>query len=153
MKYKKIFDKQVLETILNLSALGSFLFLLIIAILFLQFNTKLSLMLFIGLIIIEFIGALSKLIFFKKRPDHQKFSNLLEKIDAGSFPSIHSARIVLLVLSIYHFYTSLFVLIWGIIIILLVGYSRNFLKRHYFIDVLVGYLVGFIISYSLWYII
>ncbi|MDD5649957.1 MAG: phosphatase PAP2 family protein [Candidatus Nanoarchaeia archaeon] len=153
MKYKKILDKQILETILNITAMGSFLFLLIIALLFLNFNTKLSLILIIGLIIIETIGALFKIFFFKKRPDHQKYSNLLEKVDAGSFPSIHSARIVLLVLSIYHFYTSLFILIFGIVMILLVGYSRISLKRHYLIDILFGYLMGVIITCSLWYLI
>jgi membrane-associated phospholipid phosphatase len=147
MKYYNFLKKQFIEVFRDISALGSLMF-IILAIIFLIFiDYKSALVVIIGLILIEIIGSLIKLIFNKIRPNKQKFANILEKIDAGSFPSIHSARTLLIGLSIFHLFSSKIVLLFIALIVLLVGISRLVLKKHYVIDVITGYFLGFLVWY------
>ena len=37
-------------------------------------------------------GSFIKLIYFKERPNEQKYNNAFQKIDASSFPSIHTSN-------------------------------------------------------------
>jgi len=86
-----------------------------------------------------------KFLWHKPRPDGQQFGTALEKVDAGSFPSIHASRILLV-------YGYLACLTWqqalyffafiAPVVILVVGYSRTFLHKHFWVDVLAGYGFG-----------
>ena len=86
-----------------------------------------------------------KYVWHKPRPDGQAFSGGMEKIDAGSFPSIHSARLALMGGSLAYqcylagLYPGLF--IWALWIPM-IGYTRIFLSRHYPTDVAAGYTIG-----------
>lgn len=103
--------------------------------------------LLIALCVNELFCSLIKLIFHKPRPDGQAYNGFLEKIDAGSFPSIHASRISLVYLTLFNFaeLTSLKVIF--ILVILIVTYSRVSLKRHYWTDIIGGVTIGAIIFY------
>lgn len=96
------------------------------------------------------IGSAIKFLFFKERPAPQTYSNRFQKIDASSFPSIHTANGftisffgVALCLHMFQYtfvFNKLFRLSLGalwFLVYITVGLSRIVLKKHYPIDVLV----------------
>lgn len=89
----------------------------------------------ISMIIQEFIWWLIKYFFFKERPAPMAYYNWYQKVLAGSFPSLHSARAYLLFLFSLYF-TNIYVAIWFFIYWALIAYSRVYLKKHYCIDLL-----------------
>ena len=101
--------------------------------------------LLIALVINEILGSLIKIILPKTRPNGQKYNNLLEKIDAGSFPSLHSSRITIVYLTLFYFGTLLVFKIIFISIIPLVMLSRINLKKHFLTDIIGGFVIGLII--------
>ena len=99
-----------------------------------------------ALILLYVIVSIIRLFYFKKRPDSQKFSGFLTKIDASSFPSMHAARSTVLASVVW----QLFSFSWsaGIILglfVLLTGFSRVYGKRHYWSDVIAGWIIGGIV--------
>lgn len=98
--------------------------------------------LLLALLINEVIGSLIKLFFHKKRPNQQGYSNMIEKIDAGSFPSLHSSRISLVYLTLFSNTESWSLKAVFISIIIIVMFSRIQLKKHFLIDVLGGLAIG-----------
>lgn len=99
------------------------------------------------------IGILVRILYFKERPEKKQYNNILEKIDASSFPSMHASRatILLITLSTYFNFelkiTTFLTLIWGTIL-----YARIHKKRHDYKDIIGGTLLG-IITFSLVYFI
>lgn len=110
----------------------------------LGFNRAFYIML-VALLFNEVLGSLIKIVFPKKRPTGQAYKNIMEKIDAGSFPSLHTSRITIVYLTL--FYTAVFASLkfLCIVVIVLVGISRVFLKKHYPVDVLAGLVFGLVI--------
>lgn len=99
----------------------------------------------IGFLINEAICSGIKFLWHKPRPNGQTYENGLEKIEAGSFPSIHAARISYIYLSLSYIHYNmgnLFIIPVFLLVILIVGYSRIFLRKHFIIDVLAGYGFG-----------
>jgi len=104
------------------------------------------LVLFTLLAINEIACSLIKIIFPKKRPDGQQYKNLLEKIDAGSFPSLHTSRITITYLSLFFLYDVLMLKLLCCLVIAIVGYSRLHLKKHFLVDVVAGFIIGILIT-------
>jgi len=98
--------------------------------------------LLIALLINEALGSLIKILFPKKRPNGQSYNTILEKIDAGSFPSLHAARITLVYLTLFSASVFLSHRIIFLSIIVLVILSRVKLKKHFWTDVVGGFLMG-----------
>ena len=71
----------------------------------------------------------------------------MEKLDASSFPSIHAARATFLfiILSKFLFVGDIYGAFLGFMLFL-VFYSRVYLKKHYWIDVIVGGVVGWLVG-------
>ncbi len=147
------------EYIRDFTAIGNPFLLLLVTLATLaplpHFGANFLAMLF-GFLLNEIFCSGIKFFWHKPRPNGQKFKNGFEKIDAGSFPSIHASRIsfIYLSLSYLHYLAQNLLLIpVFIMVILVVGYSRTFLKKHFWFDVLAGYLFGIIqfviISYFL----
>ena len=132
------------EYVRDITALGNPIVLLLIAALALaghpQFAAFLPAMI-VGFLLNEVLCSGIKYLWHKPRPNGQEYGGRLEKIDAGSFPSIHAARIsyVYGFLGLVHYWMGL---LWvpavALLVILAVGYSRIFLQKHYFVDVLAG---------------
>ncbi len=107
----------------------------------------------LSLILWEIIGSFIKFFFFKQRPNPMKYNNWIEKILAGSFPSLHSERTFLLFLFALYF-TNYYATLWFFLFWLLIAYSRIYLKKHFWIDIfwwiilacLVFYWFSFIIN-------
>ena|SRR3989344_853868 len=131
----------------DITALGSLFFYGILLVFLLLFGLyRLSLLIFIGLVIIYLVVYLIRFIYFKERPDKQGHSTFLEKLDASSFPSLHAARTGFLfsVLGIPSNSISLWIVLG--FLSLLVLYSRYYLKKHHFVDLVGGFIIGFFLG-------
>ena len=98
----------------------------------------------IGLILLYAIISPLRIIFFRKRPHAQKFKGLITKIDAGSFPSMHSARSVLLAILLVQVFTEPLIRALIVLGVLAVVVTRVLLKRHHVSDALGGVGVGIV---------
>ncbi|MCP4443668.1 MAG: phosphatase PAP2 family protein [Aureispira sp.] len=136
------------EYIRDVTALGNPFILLLVTFVLIgthQHFWQLLAIMVVGFLINEVLCSGIKYLWHKPRPNGQQFENALEKIDAGSFPSIHAARISFVYLTLGYiqyqldawYYLPIFALV-----IILVGYSRVFLHKHFPLDVAAGYTFG-----------
>lgn len=106
--------------------------------------------------LIHGIAYLARVFHFVERPDRQKHHNFLERIDASSFPSIHSGRVAALALLFIYFlsgycglnytgctpvnvfWSGVFLMFMAVV----VAGMRVVLRRHYFVDALFGFILG-----------
>jgi len=133
----------------DLTQFGSLIFFGTVVILtFLLGEISLAIKLLFGVIFTALITILIRLFYFKDRPKKQKYGNLLEKLDASSFPSLHTARIAFLGLTLILFFRNDLITAFLVIMTLAVAYSRIYLKKHDYYDLLGGFILG-VITYSL----
>lgn len=123
------------------------MFIIITIVSFLIGMQKLAVQLFIGLILAYVITTIVRLLYFKRRPDGEAYKNIIQKIDASSFPSLHAMRAAVLatILSLSfnnHLITVLFALC-----AIGVAVSRVMTKRHYTFDVVAGLIIGIAIGW------
>ncbi|MBU0457144.1 MAG: phosphatase PAP2 family protein [Nanoarchaeota archaeon] len=137
------YQKQINQLFRDVTSLGSFIFFFLILILTLALQeTGLFFKLLIGLIFIMFASLLIRIIFFKNRPRKQEYNNLIEKLDASSFPSIHTARIIFQSLIFINFFNDKLITYFFILLSILVSYSRVYLKKHDWFDLLGGLILA-----------
>jgi len=123
-----------------------------------------SILLFAGILMSYGWGSIIKFLFYKPRPIPQPFHNRLQKIDASSFPSIHTANASLVaIMRSWRWHQSLMNgadTLTIIPIVVAMGWicsgialSRIALGKHYPIDVLAGLLFWVLIMalLGLWY--
>lgn len=139
------------EYIRDITALGNPFILLLFTIVALSLSPSFYqhlLIIVLTFLVNECLCSGIKYIWHKPRPNQQSFSNAFEKIDAGSFPSIHSSRIILVYGYLSYIHLAVlenpYVGYLLALFILLVGYSRIFLKKHFLTDVIAGYLIGIV---------
>ena len=95
------------------------------------------------------LGAIIKGVYYKPRPIPQPYTNRWQKIDASSFPSMHTAISCIiayygsLVAYIFTDWCIRYTLItfWSILFIL-IAISRKILKKHFTIDILAWVVFG-----------
>ena len=140
--------KDYLGTIFtDITAIGGLFFYCSLLVFLLIFGFyRLSFLLFVGLVVIYFIIYLIRFIYFKERPDKQEHSNFLEKLEASSFPSLHAARTGFLFATFVTSSNSISLLIVSGFLYLLVLYSRYYLKKHHFVDLVGGAIIGFFLG-------
>lgn len=127
----------------HISSLGTALFVLVLAAaVLLMGEYTLSAQLFSALAISFLVVMPIKFFFHRERPDKRKHKNWIEKLDAASFPSVHSNRAALLFIIISVFFGKIYLTVFLAIVSVLIAYSRVYLKRHYLSDVLAGYFLG-----------
>jgi len=145
------FLKSILDDFFSsITSFGSPIFYILVILVSMKFGVPFYAELFFALIFVEIICVLIKLIYKKERPIQQARDNIYNKIDANSFPSIHSARISLIAFTFMLFYRDLPTIIIATIVMLCVGYSRIYLKRHHWLDVFAGFFIGIITSLLIW---
>lgn len=134
----------------DFTSLANPLILLFVPFIFLYVRDQISfVILLLALAINEIVGSLIKIFFPKTRPNGQKFNTIIEKIDAGSFPSLHSSRITIVYLTLF---SSTEVLVFKLVflaIIPIVMFSRINLKKHFLIDVFGGFIIGLVFWYGI----
>ena len=134
------FDKYLSIFFRDLTTFGGAIFYAFIVLLAFAFNqTTLAIDLILGFIISLAIVVPIRLLYFKNRPKKQEYSNFLERIDAASFPSWHTARIVFMALTGIFYFNNPFLTIISSILAVLVCYSRIYLQKHDWRDVLGGF--------------
>lgn len=148
---KSFFTYKFKEWARDITALASPLILVFVPFIFLG-ATKVFYILLLALLVNEIIASVIKIVFPKKRPDGQTYSGLLEKIDAGSFPSLHASRITLVYLTLFSNSDNIVIQVVFILVIVLVLFSRILLKKHFWIDVLGGLVIGGLIWLAISYI-
>ena len=143
-KNKTFLSNKFLDWSRDITSLANPLILVFISFVFLG-NSSNFYTLLLALLANEIIASAIKIVFPKKRPNNQTYNTLLEKIDAGSFPSLHTSRITLTYLSLLSETTSTTIKVVFIIAIILVILSRIILKKHYWMDVFGGFILGFLL--------
>ena len=127
----------------DITSLGSLWIYCIILLLFLlQKDYLIFKKLLAGLVLIQAITIAIRSFYFKERPSRYPHKSYIERIDASSFPSLHSARIAFLSVFFIKYFSNVFLGILILITAVLVAYSRIRLKKHDLKDVLGGVIVG-----------
>lgn len=143
MLLKKLFEE--------ITLLGGILFYLIVIIYFYALGERAYFkVLIVCVMVIYALIVLIRTVYFKKRPRAEQYRNFMEKIDASSFPSVHAARITVLFLVSIYAYQNYLAAILGGIILLVVCYSRMYLKKHDIVDVISGVLMGALVFLGAW---
>ncbi len=141
------FSKYILDNFFSsVTLFGTPEFYILIVLLLIKINPSFAIKLIIALLVTEAVCGIIKFAYPKERPIPRSNKKFFERYDAGSFPSIHTARITTLAVMINSFYNDNLLLFVSIALILCVGYSRVYLKHHYFKDVVGGLAIGIIIS-------
>ena len=140
------------QHIYEFTSFGGIIIYLLTAIFFLFLgNLGMFYRLLIGIFLIYLIVITIKIFYFKNRPRKYKYSNFIEKIDASSFPSVHSARSAFLAAALMNYFGNFAVSITLTILVAVVAYSRIYLKTHDVRDVAAGIALGlalfFIVSW------
>ena len=130
----------------SVTLFGTPAFYIVAVLLLTKINPSFAAKLIIALIITEAVCGLIKFAYPKQRPIPRPNRKFFEKYDAGSFPSIHTARITALAVMVNSFYNDALLLFASTALVVFVGYSRIYLKHHYFKDVAGGFIIGIIIS-------
>lgn len=132
----------------DLTSFGSLWFYIIVILFFLILkNYPVSKKLFIGFILIYGITIIIRSFYFKNRPKKYNYHNFIEKLDAASFPSLHSARIIFLGLFFANYFNNLMLSLLIVILVLIVLYARIYLKKHDLKDVLAGVVLGVVVYF------
>lgn len=98
-----------------------------------------------GFLFILMVTAIIKSIYHKERPLKQEYHNFAERIDASSFPSMHTVRAFFFSLTLIAFFKyELWASMFLVALALLISYSRIFLKKHDWWDLLGGIILGII---------
>lgn len=145
---KRFFKNSVSEIMRDFTSFGNPFLLILVSAIAIGVNIKLGIIMG-GLVFVEFFGSIIKFFYYKKRPREEKYENVLEKINGGSFPSLHSARSSFVFVSLFFLFNNYYLKIVLLLIPLIVGLTRISLKKHYLSDVIGGYAIG-ILTALLW---
>lgn len=144
-----MYKEEIWQDIKGLSGVPFFLVLIIIS--FLVGERTLACQLIIGLALAYAVTVVIRLLYFKRRPDKQGYHNLIEKIDASSFPSLHAMRAAVLATILSAFFESALLTPLFALAAVAVGVSRVMTKRHDISDVLAGLILGALVGgVSIW---
>jgi undecaprenyl-diphosphatase len=147
---RQFVERQRNEILRDCSAAGSFSLLLLASLALFLVDKALAWAMLAGIVTVEFGCSIVKLIAYRVRPDRQRYTGFFEKVDSGSFPSIHTARAALALTLVYLYGRRPEALFVGVPILILVAVSRVLLKRHYLADVLAGAAFGVAAGWLLW---
>lgn len=101
-----------------------------------------------------FLGTLIKVFYFKPRPQPKSYSTIWGKINASSFPSMHTAKamIILVYILLVAYYVgsltelSIAMIAFGVGFFFLMARSRAVLRRHFPIDIFAWAVYGLLLS-------
>ncbi len=130
----------------QITELGSMTLITVFAVFFIFLNQGLAIRTILGIAGVVIISYAIKMLFFKNRPIKQSTGTFIEKVDASSFPSVHAARITIIAFWLIIYFNSIYLRAFTALIWILVIYSRVYLKKHYWTDVIGGTIIALIIN-------
>ncbi len=145
--------KQWHEIWRDYSAAGSFNLLTLASLGIMLVDVRLGIALIVVIVVVEVVCSAIKLVARRTRPDNQTGSSFLERIDSGSFPSIHTARVAAVGALLIGRLQSFEMTIILSATVILVGVSRVILKRHHISDVLAGVALGALLGWLILYLV
>ncbi|MBI2133680.1 phosphatase PAP2 family protein [Candidatus Woesearchaeota archaeon] len=122
----------------------------IVLLFFMRIDFDFSIALLSALVLVEIACAAIKLAYPKSRPIPRRAKSLYERYDAGSFPSIHTARIAAVSMMVNFKYGDFMLFAVTALLTLGVAYSRIYLKEHFPVDVLGGAFLSALVSTFIW---
>lgn len=142
-----VFKKYLKEGFTAVTALGTaYFYTIIILFLFLTNNQKTALHLVVGLLICYTFVFIVRVFHFKERPEKEQHFNFITKLSASSFPSLHTMTVIYTVTVLSKLIQVKGIITLLFLLALLVSYSRIYLKKHYYVDVVIGLILGVIAS-------
>ena len=141
------FKKYLKECFTAITAFGTAYFysLLIIFLFIINQKTK-AMHLLIALPICYILVLTFRLFYFKERPEKEDYFNLFTKLNASSFPSLHTFTFTLTATVLSTITKTTKTTIFFYTIALLVAYSRLYIKKHYMSDIFAGLVLGILAS-------
>ncbi len=139
---KKTLRKHLDEFFRDITSLGSFALFLLVLLLFIA--SPLLAPLFFGFFVTLAAAVLIRIVYFKNRPKKEEHANFMERLDASSFPSLHAARIAFLALVLSTYFSNRYLSVIFFTLAVLVSYSRVYLQKHDWWDVVGGIAVGIV---------
>src|SRR3989344_4854621 len=136
----KMLQKQINEFFRDVTAMGGLAASLLIILLFM--TSPLLVPLIAGSMLTAAFVLIIRIFYFKPRPKKEEFTNFWQKIDASSFPSLHTARIVFLAILFSVYFSNLYSTVLFTVTAALVSYSRVYLQKHDWIDIVGGIALG-----------
>lgn len=129
---------------------GSFVFwILLAAVLLILRQTRFAFTVLLASLAAMLVEYTIKSFYRKNRPDFKSVSlySLFQKWqEQSTFPSGHAANMALL-MTLFHFeFRMLYLSLFFVLLTILSGLARVYLKRHYWKDVVAGYAMGIIIG-------
>ena len=144
-----MWQNELLQDIKGLSGIP--LFIVLIIIVFLLGLTNLGAQLIVGLILAYALATFIRVIFFRRRPDKEPYKNLIGKVDASSFPSLHAMRASVFATLLSLYFNNVLLTVVLAFAAVGVAVSRVLTKRHFVSDVVAGLIFGFFIALaSVW---
>ena len=140
---KKTIKSLINDAFRDITSLGGFVFYGMI-LLYLLVTSSFSIFydLILALLFSLGIVVLIRSFYFKNRPKKESYQNYIEKINASSFPSLHTARSIFLGIYFITLTQNFFLEIAIGIVSLLVAYSRYHIKKHDTWDIIGGVILG-----------
>jgi undecaprenyl-diphosphatase len=143
----KMINKKLFDGLLrDITSLGGFFFffMLLIIVLALQ-EIQLFYQLLLGMILTFLAIVIIRTFYYKDRPNKEKHRTYVERIDASSFPSLHTARTIFIALVFIYYFNNNILTAVLIILALSVAYSRLYLKKHDTWDLFGGFILGLVV--------
>lgn len=131
------------EFFTGITFLGSGYFhILLIIFMFILWKIRFLKIFIFGFLFSYLIAALIRMFYFKVRPKKENYTGFISKIDASSFPSIHTTNSSFIAIVLSNYLNNIYATFLLIVLVFIVAYSRIYLKRHYYVDILAGMIIG-----------
>lgn len=129
----------------DITTFGGAPFYFLITALFYLFNqTTVAIDLLIGFFFSLLVVIIIRTFYFKDRPQKHEHVTYIQKLDASSFPSWHTTRIVFMAILFIQFFNNTLLTVLFTITALVTTYSRIYLKKHDWTDLLGGIALAFL---------
>jgi membrane-associated phospholipid phosphatase len=84
--------------------------------------------------------------YYKERPNKEKYTNFIERLESSSFPSLHAMRVSAMFIILHFYMNNIWFSLLFLAIALAVFASRYFLKKHFLVDIFVGAVLGVVVA-------